>query len=62
MIIKNQKSLLEMLNKITGLEISVIHDNKPNRSVEHPTMKPVTLCAKLIYNSSMKEILYLTAF
>ena len=48
----SKNELLEILNKITGLETSVIHDNKPNKSVEHPTMKPITLCAKLIYNSS----------
>jgi len=29
-----------------------MHDNKPNRSAQHPTMKPITLCARLIYNSS----------
>ena len=48
----SKNELLEILNKITGLETSVIFDNKPNKSVEHPTMKPITLCAKLIYNSS----------
>ena len=48
----SKNELLEILNKITGLETSVILDNKPNKSVEHPTMKPITLCAKLIYNSS----------
>lgn len=48
----SKNELLEILNKITGLETTVILDNKPNKSVEHPTMKPITLCAKLIYNSS----------
>ena len=33
---------------------SVIHEKRPARSVEHPTMKPVPLCAKLIQNSSKR--------
>ena len=41
-------------DNILNLQTSVIRDNKPNRSPEHPTMKPVTLCAKLIYNSSLE--------
>jgi DNA modification methylase len=35
-----------------GLPSTVICDNKPVKSEDHPTMKPITLCAKLIYNSS----------
>lgn len=31
---------------------SVIFENKPNRSAEHPTMKPITLIGKLMKNSS----------
>ncbi len=34
---------------------TIIKDNKPVRSPDHPTMKPITLCAKLIYNSSHEE-------
>lgn len=33
---------------------SVIRENRPTRSVLHPTMKPVPLCAKLIQNSSKR--------
>ena len=33
---------------------SVIHHDRPSRSTLHPTMKPVTLCAKLIQNSSKR--------
>lgn len=37
----------------------IINDNKPMRNAEHPTMKPITLCGKLINNSSReKEIVY----
>jgi len=37
----------------------VIREDKPSRSAEHPTMKPVTLCARLINNSSReREIVF----
>lgn len=48
----DKKELLELLNKVFTEPVSVILDNKPLKSPEHPTMKPITLCAKLIYNSS----------
>ena len=44
--------LVELLEKILDLPSTVIKDNKPSKSPDHPTMKPITLCAKLIYNSS----------
>ncbi|MEG1806008.1 MAG: site-specific DNA-methyltransferase, partial [Clostridia bacterium] len=42
----------ELLEKVFELQISAIYANKPSRSPDHPTMKPIVLCAKLIYNSS----------
>ena len=33
---------------------SVIHVDKPTRNGEHPTMKPIALCAKCIRNSSQQ--------
>lgn len=48
----NKAELVELVEKILDLPTTVIKDNKPSRSADHPTMKPVTLCAKLIYNSS----------
>lgn len=48
----SKAELLELLEKILNLPSTIIEDNKPARSPDHPTMKPVTLCAKLIYNSS----------
>lgn len=48
----SKSELLEAINKICTESIIVILDNKPIRSPEHPTIKPITLCAKLIYNSS----------
>jgi len=48
----NKGDLVELVEKILAVPTTVIHDNKPSRSPDHPTMKPITLCAKLIYNSS----------
>ena len=48
----NKAELVELLTKILDIPTTVINDNKPSRSEDHPTMKPITLCAKLIYNSS----------
>ena len=48
----NKAELVELIEKILDLPSTVIEDNKPSKSPDHPTMKPITLCAKLIYNSS----------
>lgn len=48
----NKADLVELVEKILDLPTTVIKDNKPSRSGDHPTMKPITLCAKLMYNSS----------
>jgi len=48
----SKAELVDLLDKIFELPKSVIEDNKPTRNADHPTMKPITLCAKLIYNSS----------
>lgn len=44
--------LVELLEKILEKPTTVVKDNKPAKSPDHPTMKPITLCAKLIFNSS----------
>lgn len=41
---------------------TVINEDKPSRSVEHPTMKPVKLLARLIKNSSRIGDLVLDSF
>lgn len=41
---------------------NVWHFERPKRSVEHPTMKPVMLCAKAIVNSSMPDRIVLDTF
>lgn len=48
----SKAELLDLVSKILALPTTIIHDNKPAKSPDHPTMKPITLCAKLIYNSS----------
>ena len=52
--------MAKLLNDILGNnESDVIDDARPLRSAEHPTMKPITLCGKLIRNSSReREIVY----
>ena len=58
----SKQELLDVINKLTDVPVSVILDNKPLRSPEHPTMKPITLCAKLIYNSSHEGDIVLDPF
>ena len=41
---------------------TVIYNDKPTRSEEHPTMKPVTLVAKLMLNSSKKDDIVFDGF
>jgi len=58
----NKGELVELVEKILDIPKTVIHDNKPSRSADHPTMKPITLCAKLIYNSSHEGDMVLEPF
>jgi DNA modification methylase len=57
---KKKEELLKILEEITtNCPSDIIRDNKPLRNSEHPTMKPITLCAKLVQNSSrINEIVY----
>lgn len=41
---------------------TVLHEDKPTRSDEHPTMKPVKLMARQIANSSKKGWIVLDLF
>lgn len=52
----------ETLKKILALPATVIDCPKPQRSDEHPTMKPVTLMARLIRNSTRREDIVLDLF
>ena len=53
---------MEFVEKVLDIPTTVIKDNKPSRSADHPTMKPITLCAKLIYNSSHEDDTVLEPF
>jgi len=46
------KDLVRQLKE--PLRETIIYENKPSRSEEHPTMKPIPLIAQLIANSSRK--------
>lgn len=59
---KDAKDLLKRLFNQNKTITSVIHENKPNRSEEHPTMKPVALIERLIENSSKSGDIILDLF
>ncbi len=49
----SEKEVRDTLRKmLEGIPADVLHDKKPAASRDHPTMKPVTLLARLIFNSS----------
>ena len=55
--------LLKVLEDVfENFPSDVVRDNRPMRSVEHPTMKPITLCARLIRNSSREKEIVFDAF
>lgn len=55
----SKAELQEIVESVLKLQTTVIEEDKPARSDEHPTMKPITLCARLIYNSSHEgDIVY----
>ena len=43
-------------------ETTIIHENKPARNADHPTMKPIRLLARLIRNSSLQGQTVLDTF
>ena len=49
-----QEAKIMLRNILKETPTDAIHDKKPAASRDHPTMKPVTLLARLIYNSSHK--------
>ena len=44
------------------ISTTIINEDKPNKSVEHPTMKPLQLLARHVKNSSKQEELVLDIF
>lgn len=47
-----KEDMKKLLEEIFQLPTTCIKENKPQKSDLHPTMKPITLCAKLIANST----------
>ena len=57
--------LVELFQKLADSQneySTVIYNDKPTRSDEHPTMKPVTLIGKLMVNSSKEDDIVLDPF
>lgn len=57
-----KQELKDMLSKILELPTTVIDEDKPLRSAEHPTMKPLKLMGKLIKNSTRPGDIVLDLF
>lgn len=59
-----KEEMRELLREIFSDKVSttVIDENKPARSAEHPTMKPLKLLARLIKNSSRQGDIVLDTF
>lgn len=47
---------------INGIQTTIVRNDKPSRSSDHPTMKPVELIVKFLLNSSKKEDIILDPF
>lgn len=59
-----KEELIKILEEIYADKISttVIHENRPSVSIEHPTMKPIKLLSRLIKNSSKIDDMVLDMF
>ena len=55
------KAVRDLL-KIDAIPTTVVNEDKPTASKEHPTMKPVRLLARLIANSTRPGELVLDSF
>lgn len=49
----SKEQLLDLVKSFMALPQTVIRENKPLRSEDHPTMKPIRLIARLILNSTL---------
>lgn len=58
----DKASLKELVKKFLSLPTSVIDENKPLRSADHPTMKPIPLIGNLILNSTKVNNIVLDVF
>ncbi len=59
-----KEELVKLLEEIyeSKDKTTVIHEDKPNASIEHPTMKPIKLLSRLIKNSSRVDECVLDLF
>lgn len=57
-----KEELIELLKDILSVPTSIIRENRPMSSVQHPTMKPVKLLARLICNSARHGEIVLDPF
>lgn len=59
-----KEELVRLLEDMTADKVSttIIHEDKPSRSDEHPTMKPIKLLARGIKNSSRPGEIVLDIF
>lgn len=57
-----EQLIAELKRADDELKTSVIYEDKPSRSDDHPTMKPVRLFERLILNSSRKGEVVLDLF
>lgn len=59
----NRAELVDLVKQLRKEVVtSVIREDRPHRSLEHPTMKPVALITRLIYNSSRPSDILLDPF
>lgn len=57
-----KQELKDLLQKILDLPTTDIHEDKPMRSADHPTMKPLKLMGRLIKNSTRPSEIVLDLF
>ncbi len=59
----NKEQLIEELKRVDNeIKTTIIYEDKPKKSDEHPTMKPVRLFERLMLNSSKAEDIVLDPF
>lgn len=59
----NKEQLIEELKRVDNeIKTSIIYEDNPKKSEEHPTMKPVRLFERLMLNSSKAEDIVLDPF
>ena len=57
-----KQELKDLLTKVLSLPTTDIHEDKPLRSADHPTMKPLKLMGRLIKNSTRPSEVVLDLF